>query len=114
MGQFDGYLDDDTVADKGTVTETFAAAKLHIDNPRWAGVPFLLSAGKAVAQKKVEVKVLFNRVPGAVGDLRRCEPNELVQTARRPSCARDVLDSTPRTADPRSSVGARGPDASTS
>ena len=38
VGQFDGYADDPSVADKATTTETFAAARLFIDNPRWAAV----------------------------------------------------------------------------
>jgi len=40
-----GYLDDDTVP-KGSVCPTFACTTLHINNPRWEGVPFILKAGK--------------------------------------------------------------------
>ena len=38
--------DDDTISDKSTITETYAAAVLTINNPRWSGVPFILKAGK--------------------------------------------------------------------
>jgi glucose-6-phosphate 1-dehydrogenase len=40
-----GYLDDETVP-KGSICPTFAAAVLHINSPRWEGVPFILKAGK--------------------------------------------------------------------
>ena len=78
VGQFDGYADDPSVADKATTTETFAAARLFIDNPRWAGVPFVLSAGKALEEKKVEVRIRFHAVAGAVADVGDAAPNELV------------------------------------
>ena len=32
-----GYLEEPSVRNKASCTETFAAAVLHIDNPRWAG-----------------------------------------------------------------------------
>ena len=44
-----GYLGewgDGTISDKSTITETYAAAVLMINNPRWSGVPFILKAGK--------------------------------------------------------------------
>ena len=78
LGQFDGYLDDETVADATSTTETFAALRLSIANPRWAGVPFFLSAGKALNEAKVEVRVRFQSVPGAIGALAAAAPNELV------------------------------------
>lgn len=40
-----GYLEDDTVP-KGSICPTFAAVVLHINSPRWEGVPFILKAGK--------------------------------------------------------------------
>jgi hypothetical protein len=42
-----GYLDDATVP-KDSVTPTFAAAVLYIDNARWQGVPFILKCGKGL------------------------------------------------------------------
>ena len=41
-----GYLDDPTVP-KGSKQATFACCVLRINNPRWAGVPFIMKAGKA-------------------------------------------------------------------
>ena len=42
-----GYLDDPTVP-PGSLTPTFAACAVFINNARWDGVPFLLKAGKAL------------------------------------------------------------------
>mmetsp|Transcript_26220 Transcript_26220/g.78653 ORF Transcript_26220/g.78653 Transcript_26220/m.78653 type:complete len:583 (-) Transcript_26220:33-1781(-) len=86
VGQFDGYVDDDTVKNKQSKTETFAAARLFVDNPRWAGVPFVLTAGKALAQKKVEVRVVFRAVAGALAELRGAPPNELVVRVQPDEC----------------------------
>ena len=57
-GQYEGYLDVPGVK-PGSDTETFAALRLEIDNPRWAGVPFFLRAGKALEQTVTEVTLEF-------------------------------------------------------
>lgn len=46
-----------------SVTETYAAVKLLIDNWRWAGVPFYLRSGKRLAKRVTEISVQFHRVP---------------------------------------------------
>jgi glucose-6-phosphate 1-dehydrogenase len=61
-GQYDGYRDEDGVK-PGSETETFAALKLEIDNWRWAGVPFLIRAGKALPTTLTEVDARFRRPP---------------------------------------------------
>lgn len=48
---YPGYIDDSTVP-SGSLTPTFAAAALFIDNARWDGVPFLMKAGKALHTKR--------------------------------------------------------------
>jgi len=53
-----GYLDDEGVP-KDSVTPTFAMCVLHIENDRWSGVPFILKAGKALNERKVEIRVQF-------------------------------------------------------
>ncbi|CAL1373989.1 unnamed protein product [Linum trigynum] len=58
-----GYTDDKTVP-KDSVTPTFAAAALFIDNARWDGVPFLMKAGKALHNRSAEIRVQFRHVPG--------------------------------------------------
>ena len=77
-GKHPGYLEDSTIENKESNTETFAAAVLSVDNPRWDGVPFVLKAGKALTDRKAEVRIQFHRVPGAVSALRDCAANELV------------------------------------
>lgn len=86
IGQYDGYVEDDSVRNKQSKTETFASAKLFIDNPRWAGVPFILTAAKAVKQKKVEVRITFHKVAGAVEECADCDPNELVVRVQPDEC----------------------------
>jgi glucose-6-phosphate 1-dehydrogenase len=49
-----------------STTETYAALKLTIDNWRWAGVPFYLRTGKALAAKRTEVAIKFKRAPFAM------------------------------------------------
>jgi len=70
-----GYLDDQTVP-RDSVCPTFAATTLWINNPRWEGVPFVLKAGKALNEAKVEIRVQFKDVTsGIFKDISR---NELV------------------------------------
>jgi glucose-6-phosphate 1-dehydrogenase len=44
-------------------TETFVALKAHVDNWRWAGVPFYLRTGKRMAERKTEIIIQYNCVP---------------------------------------------------
>ena len=60
--QYRGYLDADGVA-PNSITPTYAALKLHVDNWRWQGVPFYLRSGKALAAKATEITVVFKRPP---------------------------------------------------
>ncbi|GMY26582.1 glucose-6-phosphate 1-dehydrogenase, chloroplastic-like [Fagus crenata] len=60
---YPAYTDDKTVPND-SLTPTFAAAALFIDNARWDGVPFLLKAGKALHTKRAEIRVQFRHVPG--------------------------------------------------
>jgi glucose-6-phosphate 1-dehydrogenase len=78
-GQYDGYLDVDGVA-KGSTTETFAALALELDNWRWSGVPFYLRAGKCLATRVTEVRLVFRRPPRLrfIGSVTSCEPNQIV------------------------------------
>jgi len=60
-----GYLDDPTVP-KGSVTPTYAAAVLRINNERWEGVPFILRSWKALNERKAEVRIQYRDVPGDI------------------------------------------------
>ncbi len=57
-----GYRDEEAVA-ADSVTETFVALRAEVDNWRWAGVPFLLRAGKRLPRRVTEVAVEFRRPP---------------------------------------------------
>jgi len=56
------YRDEDGVADD-SVTETFVAMKLFIDNWRWAGVPFYLRTGKRMRVRMTEISIHFKPIP---------------------------------------------------
>ena len=77
-GQFDGYRDEDGVA-ADSDTETFAAMQIAIDSWRWAGVPFYIRAGKALAETVTEAVVEFKQPPRMLfADHDDCpEPNRL-------------------------------------
>lgn len=57
-----GYLEEEGI-DPHSVTETFAAVRLDIDNRRWAGVPFYVRAGKRLGRRVTEVAVVFKKAP---------------------------------------------------
>jgi len=56
------YLEEPNVPPDSN-TPTYIAAKLEIDNWRWAGTPFYIRAGKRVAKRVTEVAVQFKRPP---------------------------------------------------
>ena len=69
-----GRIGDETIPDyrsakdvrADSTTETYAALKLTIDNWRWAGVPFYLRTGKALAAKRTEIAIKFKQAPFAM------------------------------------------------
>lgn len=100
-----GYHDDPTVP-QGSCTPTFATAVLYVQSERWdgetkrllmsiflhfmvsptsssshppvpLGVPFILRCGKALNERKAEVRLQFSDVPGDIFD-ENCQRNELV------------------------------------
>lgn len=71
-----GYLDDPTVP-TGSKTPTFALAVLQIKNERWDGVPFILKCGKALNERKAEVRIQYRDVPGDIFG-GRSKRNEMV------------------------------------
>src|SRR6266481_1319841 len=56
------YRDEQNVSLLST-TETFVAMALHIDNWRWAGVPFYLRTGKRLPKRVTEIVIRFRRAP---------------------------------------------------
>ena len=57
-----GYREEEGVA-PGSMTPTFAAMKVYIDNWRWQGVPFYLRSGKRLASRQTEISIHFKQVP---------------------------------------------------
>ncbi|MBN1866625.1 glucose-6-phosphate dehydrogenase [Candidatus Sumerlaeota bacterium] len=55
-----GYLDEESVPSDST-TPTYAATVIRVDNDRWRGVPFIVTAGKALERRATEIRVLFRR-----------------------------------------------------
>lgn len=66
-GQYRGYRTEEGVAPNSRV-ETYIAARLAIENPRWAGVPFVIRAGKCLAGTFTEVRVRFKPPANALFD----------------------------------------------
>lgn len=64
-----------------SITETFAAVRLHVDNWRWHGVPFYLRSGKRMPARVSEIVIQFRPVPhlafprATVPDI---QPNRLI------------------------------------
>ncbi len=61
-GQYIGYRQEDGVSPDSD-TETFIALKCHIDNWRWAGVPFYLRTGKRLAEGQRIISIAFREPP---------------------------------------------------
>lgn len=60
-----GYREEKGVA-SGSMTETYVALKLHLDNWRWAGVPFYLRTGKRLPKQAAEVVIQFKAPPAVL------------------------------------------------
>jgi glucose-6-phosphate 1-dehydrogenase len=64
-------------------TETYVAMKLHVDNWRWADVPFYLRTGKRMARRMTEIVIQFKRPPFVLfrhTPIENLLPNQLVLT----------------------------------
>jgi len=57
-----GYREEEGVAPEST-TETFVAAKLYVDNWRWADTPFYVRMGKRLARRETTIAIQFKRAP---------------------------------------------------
>ena len=61
----------------GSDTETFVAIAAHVDNWRWAGVPFYLRTGKRLANRNTQIVVQFRPVPHSIFSRRGLVANRL-------------------------------------
>src|SRR5437764_9253881 len=59
------YREEEGVA-PDSMTETYVALRLGIDNWRWAGVPFYMRTGKSLTRRTTEIAIQFKRVPFAL------------------------------------------------
>jgi glucose-6-phosphate 1-dehydrogenase len=80
LGQYRGYRSEPNVA-PDSLTPTFAALRVFVDNWRWQGVPFYLRAGKKLARRVTEVSLHMRPIPlslfGREDVCERVEPNVL-------------------------------------
>ena len=100
----ESYLDDATVP-KGSKQSTYALAVAHLTNERWEGVPFFLRCGKALNERKAEVRIQFKDIAGDIfagefglrflsisfGFFRFNQGNELFSFITKGECKRNEL-----------------------
>jgi glucose-6-phosphate 1-dehydrogenase len=75
-----GYREEPGVA-SDSMTETFVAAKLYVDNWRWADTPFYIRTGKRLARRETTIAIQFKRAPHPPFELDSADglrPNVLV------------------------------------
>jgi glucose-6-phosphate 1-dehydrogenase len=76
LGQFSGYRDVPGVAARSK-QNTYVAARLWIDNPRWRGVPFYLRTGKRLAASQQRVNLVLRQPDGPLTGRLPDDPNVL-------------------------------------
>jgi glucose-6-phosphate 1-dehydrogenase len=93
-GQYAGYRKIDGVR-ANSATETYAALELHVDNWRWAGVPFYIRTGKRLHATQTELRLLFKHPPKVQflsGSHRTPEPSQVVFRLDPSTGVRIILD----------------------
>ncbi len=73
-----GYLEEPGCKSEASDTETFIAIKAHVDNWRWAGVPFYLRTGKRLAEKVTEIIIHYKNLPHNIFGGGASIPNTLI------------------------------------
>ena len=74
------YRSEENVPPDST-TETFVALKLHVDNWRWADVPFYLRTGKSLPKRETTITIQFKRPPFLLfrdTPVEQLDPNRLI------------------------------------
>jgi glucose-6-phosphate 1-dehydrogenase len=92
-GQYRGYREE--VKNPESVTETYAAITVFINNDRWREVPVRLLTGKALDERKTEICVTFHGTPDAASNqLRfRIQPDEGIEldlVTKQPGYAQEL------------------------
>lgn len=77
--QYQGYREE--VGNPDSTTETFVSAAFESDDPRWKGVTFALTSGKALDRKKTEIRIHFKKTNEAQSNflIFRIHPNEGIE-----------------------------------
>lgn len=65
--QVSGYLSEPGV-NSASITETYLAVKIFVDNWRWAGVPFYIRSGKRMPTRETEIVIQFKQAPLSLFD----------------------------------------------
>ena len=73
-----GYLEEEGCKASSSDTETFVAIKAHVDNWRWAGVPFYLRTGKRMGNKVTEIIIQYKNLPHNIFGSGANIPNTLI------------------------------------
>jgi glucose-6-phosphate 1-dehydrogenase len=63
--QYEGYKNEPEIK-QNSITPTFAALRLFVNNWRWQGVPFYLRSGKKLAEKQSQIIIRFKEPPMAM------------------------------------------------
>lgn len=74
------YLEEEGVSEE-SVTETYAALKLYIDNWRWEGVPFYLQTGKNMPKSQTLISICFKHPPQQffkASQVKKMKPNWII------------------------------------
>lgn len=79
--QYEGYQDE--VENPGSAVETFVSIKLESGAPKWTGVPFYLTTGKALSEKRTDIKIHFKKFHHAQTNclIFRIQPHEGIEIA---------------------------------
>ena len=88
-----GYLSEHNIP-TNSVTETYAAIKLYIDNWRWRNVPFYLRTGKRMAKNSSVISIRFKHPPQQLfrqTQIEQLEPNWIVLSIQPNECLRMEL-----------------------
>lgn len=78
-GQYEGYKDE--VGNPDSTTETFVSLTLESINPRWSGVPVILTTGKNLKEKLTEIRVHFKKTDDSEENMLvlRIQPREGIE-----------------------------------
>ncbi len=76
-----GYREEDRVNPE-SMTEAFVALRVHLDNWRWAGVPFYIRMGKRLPKKATEISVHFRKAPDVLFNRMHVDMRENVLVIR--------------------------------